>query len=115
MDFYFLRAHDRPTAFGFYAAHGGVSPRPGVAHPIAVGDLVEAVLGDHGTDLYRFKEDVEAGVTSHQCHSPVAHVMITCIVVNGTDQLAHGKRKSDRDWDCIGNSEPPSHPGAVGS
>jgi hypothetical protein len=65
MDFHFLRAHNRPTAFGFDTAHRGVSPWPGIAHAIAVGDLVEAVLGDHGTDLYRFKEDVEAGVAGH--------------------------------------------------
>src|SRR6267142_1566119 len=65
MDFHLLCAYDRPTAFGLHAAHRGVSPRPGVAHPVAVGDLVETVLGHHGTDSHGLKEDVEARVASH--------------------------------------------------
>src|ERR1700704_5058260 len=65
MDLHFLRADDRPTAFGFHAAHCGVGLRPGVTHSIAVRDLVEAVLGDYGTDLDGFKQNVEAGITGH--------------------------------------------------
>src|ERR1700681_4019029 len=65
MDLHFLRADDRPTAFCFHAAHGGVGLRSGVTHPIAVRDLVEAVLGDYGTDLDGFKQNVEAGITGH--------------------------------------------------
>src|SRR5258705_2837951 len=69
MDCDFLGAHHPPAALGFYAAHTGVSPRPGIPHPIAVGHLVEAILGDHGTDFHRFKEDVEARVTGHVSNS----------------------------------------------
>jgi hypothetical protein len=36
-----------------------------MAHPIAVRDLVEPVLGDHGTDPDRLEKDVEARIAGH--------------------------------------------------
>src|ERR1022692_4965107 len=65
MNFDLFGAHHRPTAFGLDATHGGVTAGPRISHAIAMRHLIEAVLGDHGTDLDRLEENVVAGIAWH--------------------------------------------------
>ena len=58
VDLDLLGADHRPATLGLDLAHGRLGARVAVAHAIAVGHLVEAVLGRERPDLDRFEEDV---------------------------------------------------------
>ena len=65
MDLDFLGADHRPAALGLDAAHGRERRGIVVAHAVAMGHLVEAVLGGDRADLDRLEQDVVARIARH--------------------------------------------------
>ena len=67
MDRAVLGTHDRPASFRLNLAQGGKAAGHAIAHPRAVGHLVEAVLRANGTDLDGLEENVVTRVAGHLC------------------------------------------------
>jgi hypothetical protein len=65
MDVALLGAEHGPTAFGLHTSHDCHGGGMFASHAVAMGHLIEAVFGCDRADLYRLKQDVVAGITSH--------------------------------------------------
>ena len=65
MDLDLLGADDGPASLRLDAAHPRVRRRVAVTHPVAVGNLEEAVARGDGAELHGLEEDVEARL-AHQ-------------------------------------------------
>ena len=73
MNFHLLGENHPPAPFRFHPAHFSGSRRVAVATTIAVGHLIETVLGRHGAYFDGLKKDIIARVThskSLPAHSP---------------------------------------------
>ena len=66
MDLDFFGTDYSPAAFRLDTAHGRQTFGMQMAHAVAVGHLVKAVLSGDRADFHGFKENVIAGIAGHR-------------------------------------------------